>query len=344
MEIVMKKLSDIIPYERNPRKNDDAVQFVRESISHFGFKVPIVIDAYGVIVAGHTRYKAATQLKMKEVPCIVADDLTEEQVKAFRLADNKVSEQAEWDDYLLADELDEILGIDMGIFDFDTDLSFTLEEQHEEDKEKSKERAKNILDLERSQFAGVGKYDIPQIEPVSAEEIGEIKQWIGFNYVLSDPDPDGKAVHFFLDDYQFERLWTNPDKYIEKLRRYRCVLSPDFSPYADMPMATQIFNHYRKHWLAVYLQKNGVRIVPTVRASGDKRSFEWYLDGEPAGGVVCISSMWTSKDVSREHFMTEYNTMMEKLKPEKVFVYGKTFDELKGNIERIPTFAESRWN
>ena len=95
MKIVEKKLDEIKPYENNPRFNDDAVQYVANSIKEFGFKVPIVIDKDNTIVAGHTRYKASLLLGLDKVPCIVADDLNEEQIKAFRLADNKVSEKAE---------------------------------------------------------------------------------------------------------------------------------------------------------------------------------------------------------------------------------------------------------
>ena len=108
MEIINRKVSELIPYDRNPRKNDEAVKYVKASIEQFGFKVPIVIDAQGVIVAGHTRVKAAKELGMKEVPCIVADDLNEEQIRAFRLADNKVGEIAEWDFEKLAQELEAI--------------------------------------------------------------------------------------------------------------------------------------------------------------------------------------------------------------------------------------------
>lgn len=118
MQVVSKKIDELKPYERNPRNNDNAVRYVAESIKQFGFKVPMVIDKDGVIVAGHTRYKAAKELGMKEVPCIVADDLTEEQVKAFRLADNKVSEKASWDFDLLELELSEIDGFDMGDLGF----------------------------------------------------------------------------------------------------------------------------------------------------------------------------------------------------------------------------------
>lgn len=119
MEIVNKRLEEIKPYEKNPRKNDKAVPYVVESIKQFGFKVPIVIDRDGVIVAGHTRYKAAKFLKMDVVPCIIADDLSDEQVKAFRLADNKVGEVATWKDDVLSFELADIIDIDMTNFGFE---------------------------------------------------------------------------------------------------------------------------------------------------------------------------------------------------------------------------------
>lgn len=119
MNIIDKKIDDLTPYENNPRKNDGAVSKVAASIREFGFKVPIVIDRNNVIVCGHTRYKAAADLGMTSVPCIVADDLTDEQIKAFRLADNKVSEFAEWDFDKLVEELTDISDLDMSEFGFD---------------------------------------------------------------------------------------------------------------------------------------------------------------------------------------------------------------------------------
>ena len=122
MQIVEKSLSEIRPYENNPRKNDAAVEYVANSIREFGWKVPIVIDKDGVIIAGHTRYKAAKKLGMKTAPCIMADDLTEDQVKAYRLADNKVGEIAEWDFTALEQELDGI-ELDMSEFGFDDEMN-----------------------------------------------------------------------------------------------------------------------------------------------------------------------------------------------------------------------------
>lgn len=121
MEVKDLKMSDIRPYENNPRFNDDAVEAVANSIQEFGFKQPIVVDSEGVIIVGHTRYKAAQELGLETVPVLVADDLTEDQVKAYRLADNKVGELATWDLGALDIELDEI-EIDMEAFGFDLDL------------------------------------------------------------------------------------------------------------------------------------------------------------------------------------------------------------------------------
>lgn len=143
MEIVNKKIEELKPYVNNPRFNDDAVEYVAKSIKEFGFKVPIILDKNNVIVAGHTRYKASLELGLKEVPCIIADDLNDEQIKAFRLADNKVSEKAQWNYELLDEELQEILGIDMLNFGFtesDINMDFNRIEEVEEvlDKKEAK--------------------------------------------------------------------------------------------------------------------------------------------------------------------------------------------------------------
>ena len=119
MDIIYKDLKELKPYENNPRFNDDAVDKVAESIKEFGFKVPIIIDKNGVIVTGHTRFKASKNLGLEKVPCIIADDLTDEQIKAFRIADNKVSEFSSWDFDLLNEELNGIDDINMKIFGFD---------------------------------------------------------------------------------------------------------------------------------------------------------------------------------------------------------------------------------
>lgn len=121
-QIEVVSMDEIIPYENNPRINDNAIDKVVESISEFGFTNPILLDENNVIIAGHTRYEASKVLGLDEVPCIYLTDLSEEQIKAYRLVDNKTSEFANWDFNALSKELAEIGGsIDMSLFDFPED-------------------------------------------------------------------------------------------------------------------------------------------------------------------------------------------------------------------------------
>lgn len=116
---VIKNIDEIIPYINNPRDNEPAVDAVASSIKNFGFNQPIAIDSKNEIIAGHTRYKAAKKLDLKEVPCVIIDDLTDEEVRAYRLADNKVAEKATWNKELLAEELAGLGNLDMTLFGFD---------------------------------------------------------------------------------------------------------------------------------------------------------------------------------------------------------------------------------
>lgn len=139
MEIVNIAVDKLVPYENNPRNNTEAIQYVANSIKEFGFKVPLVIDSDNVVICGHTRLLAAKQLGLKDVPCVVADDLTDEQIKAFRLADNKVGEIATWDLNKLQLELD-FLDCNMEDFGFigameEPDITDFLEDHENKTKE-----------------------------------------------------------------------------------------------------------------------------------------------------------------------------------------------------------------
>ena len=151
MNIIEKRVKDLKPYEKNPRLNDDAVKYVAESIRNFGFKVPIVIDKDNNIVCGHTRWKACKKLKIDTVPCVVADDLTEEQIRAYRLADNKTAEKASWDIELLDTELAEIETIDMTLLGFDETKN--SEPIDLDDEEPKTDRATKIVHCPKCGFA-----------------------------------------------------------------------------------------------------------------------------------------------------------------------------------------------
>lgn len=151
MKIVNIKLEELKPYEKNPRKNDKAIDFVANSIKEFGFKVPLVVDKNYVIVAGHTRYQASKKLGLTEVPCLIADDLTDEQIKAFRIADNKTNDMAEWDDALLGEELKGLMEdfdmTDFGFGEFEISMLTEDMEPDEYDKDLIKEYSSSADDF-----------------------------------------------------------------------------------------------------------------------------------------------------------------------------------------------------
>ena len=145
MEIVYKSIDELTPYENNPRHNENAVAAVAASIKEFNFKVPLVIDTNGVVVAGHTRLLAARQLGLSAVPCIIADDLTPEQIRAFRLADNKTAELAGWDFAKLEEELAALAAeFDMTAFGFHADSDVDIDDFFKEAGEKKEKEPKTV--------------------------------------------------------------------------------------------------------------------------------------------------------------------------------------------------------
>lgn len=318
MRVIDKSITELVPYAANPRKNKAAVPFVANSIKEFGFKVPIVIDSHNVIVAGHTRYQAAKSLGLTSVPCIVADDLTPQQIKAFRLADNKVSEKSQWDDALLADELAGISDIDMSEFDFELPA---LDIEDEEDGYYGDERertydAYNLTDFEPERAAGF--YQMPIIEKCRSCPT----DLIGFNYMLTTEPRKGLGVHFYVDDYQFERVWNDPEMYCEKLAAFDYVLTPDFSLYTDMPMAMKIWNIYRSRLIGQICQDLGARVIPTL-SWAEEATFQFCFDGIEPGGVVSVSTIGVKRDEEATKIWTRgMDEAIKRLRPSCVLVYG----------------------
>ena len=202
MEIIEMRIGDLIPYENNPRKNYDAVSAVAASIREFGFKVPIIVDKNNVIVAGHTRLKAAKSLGMKTVPVIMADDLTEEQVTAFRLADNKTGELAEWDFSKLEDELAKISEIDMSVFGFELageDESFEIEEDEPPAESAKRCEKGDLWQLGDHLLLCGDSTDAGDVERLMGEEEADLMLTdppYGISVVKSNQVGGGGALHF----------------------------------------------------------------------------------------------------------------------------------------------------
>lgn len=312
------RIDDIIPYERNARHNEKAVPVVADSIREFGLRGQIVLESREnpVIVTGHTRVAACKSLGWDEIPdehIAFCDGLTEEQIKAYRIADNKTGEVATWNKAMLRSEVKGIAKLDMGRFgcDFKSKaLPYGAE--------RFKTNKAYNLDLVSRWDCGRG--GMPVLEPCTAKP-GDL---MGFNYAKSTPDEAkrGKGCHFFIDDYQFERVWTSPAAYLDALKGYACVLTPDFSLYMDMPLPMQIWNLYRSRALGCYWQEQGFEVVPTL-SWAQPETYKWAFDGLPKGSTVAVSTVGVKADP--ECLQTWFDGMeaaMRALKPARVLLYG----------------------
>ena len=178
---------------------------------------------------------------------------------------------------------------------------------------------------------GVGRFDVPNIRPCNIDVSDAVV--IGFNYALTEKNPEDKIVHFFLDDYQFERVWCNPDRYINLLKRFRAVIAPDFSLYTNFPRAVQIFNHYRQHWCAAYWQEAGINVIANPQwCLDDPSCFDWCLDGEPHESLICVSTTGGFRsNLKKQLWLEGWNRIMEELQPSEILLFGKKFPEIEYN-------------
>ena len=197
-------------------------------------------------------------------------------------------------------------------------------------------RLRGHENLEKGFFEGDNTYGIPDIKPEHLN-ISTLSTAVSFNIAMSSKAPETIGCHFFVPDYQFKRLWVSPDKYTAGMLKYKFVCAPDYSLYTDYPQALQIYNHYRKHWLAAYWQDKGQTVIPTI-AWSDERSFDWCFDGEPKEATVAVSSVGTQvHKESKRLFMLGFERMIEELKPKEMLFYGDIPADALQLIEQAKT-------
>lgn len=177
------------------------------------------------------------------------------------------------------------------------------------------------LNLNKFEFETDNKFGIPTI----LKENVKVDKLIPF----IDKDRDGWC-HFFLDDYRFERVWNNPLRYIDLLRQFEGVFSPDFSLYRDWPLAIQIWNTYRNRWCGVFWQMHGIKVIPTISWS-DNRSYEFCFLGVEKGSTVAISTVGVMKNKeSLKFFRKGYDEMIRRIQPEQIIIYGREIEGIEG--------------
>ena len=201
------------------------------------------------------------------------------------------------------------------------------------------DRTNRLYNLQLLKDLTIDENGFPVIHPIS-EVPSEL---IGFNYCMNTR-PDDRYVHFFTDDYQFERVWNNPERYVEPLKKWGGVLSPDFSLYTDMPIPLQAFNVYRSRLIASYLQANGINVIPTLQWS-DFRSFEFSFDGLPQKSILAVSSVGcVRRKESRALFNAGISEAIKRLDPSKILFYGHWIEFEHDGIEIIKFDSkETNW-
>ena len=365
MLVEQVKIKQLKPYPQNAKRHPaEQVAMIAESIQRFGFKQPLVIDRNGVVIIGHGRLQAAKKLGLDSVPCVRADDLTDDEARALRLIDNKVNESP-WDFSAMAAEIEGIT-FDLSPFGMGFDLpdepttgddwgesesadgeGDDAEEFDEDDGEETDERRSSLQhnvfeNQERQQFYAPNYYGFPEMDATQTygDKLLRFCDWKDID------NPEEYIAHFFYDDYKFIAAWKDPDKYLDRLREFKAVISPDFSLYTDFPRALQILSCYRRQWCGAYWQSKGIDVIPDV-IWGDEETFKWCFDGIPVHSVVAVSSVGVTNDTewndkSGDMFRAGYNAMLDRLKPTKIIYYGTPLEGLDGDIIRVPSYYEER--
>lgn len=201
----------------------------------------------------------------------------------------------------------------------------------------------SYLNCSEQIFSGEEKYGIPIIEPVY--EIPYIEKWDMFEIArLAKPQKNipvtfdyrqDYGVHFFQDDHKFDIVFSKPRKHLEKMKLYGCLLSPDFSMYTDFPLAVQIMQHYKKHWVARFWQEQGLTVIPTICWSTQK-SYEFCFEGEPHNSIVAVSDICCCRNPeAKELFQKGYDEMIKRLNPSKVLFFTYRNEKDNGIVHYI---------
>lgn len=188
-------------------------------------------------------------------------------------------------------------------------------------------------------FSVSGKFEIPTIAPVT-----ELKplEWRCFGEYRTLSINPNTGIHFFTDDYRFTSCWRQPLKYADMFAKSGAVMSPDFSMYRDMPLALQLYSHYRKHWLGQFWQTRGAVVIPTISWS-DSASWDFCFDGEPRGGIVAVSTVGVKRDKEAFGlFSAGWSEMLDRLAPKRVIVCGEVFDFMARDVlvEQFGAFTD----
>lgn len=311
----------LIPYQNNAKEHSEKqIKKLAESIREFGFISPVLVDGDYNVIAGHGRLMAARMIGMHKIPCVFIEGLSEDQRRAYILADNRLAEFGKWDMDLVGAELADLDGIDFDISSLEfPDIDFDDGGYYGDERERTNDAYNLGIAHDTDMSEDFWQMPIIKNDGIIPERL------IGFNYAKSSKDK-ATGIHFFIDDYQFERVWNAPQKYIDILKVYDCILSPDFSLYMDMPMPMKIWNVYRSRQIGAYYQGCGLKVVPTI-SWAEPETFCFCFEGIPAGSIVAISTIGVKEHKeSLEVWKSGVDEMLKRIEPQTVLIYGGRLD------------------
>jgi hypothetical protein len=194
----------------------------------------------------------------------------------------------------------------------------------------------------RNKYKSVGMYEFPSVRKDDLD-VSSISLISYSDTCLKDSLPNRqKGVHFFIDDYRFESVYYYPEQSLKKLSQYSFLISPDFSLYAEMPRAIQIYNVFKNRWVAAYWQNKGLKVIPCISWS-DSLSYQYCFDSIEENSIVAIG-MIGCKSGNKLSFLRGYNALIERINPSSIIVFGVPFPEMKGNLINIDYLQSRRIN
>lgn len=324
MKLIKKNIEELKRAKYNPRKtlvpSDKEYQRIKNSIESFGYVEPIIINSDNTIIGGHQRLTVLRDMGYTEVE-VIEVDIDKKKEKALNIALNKITGQ--WDEEKLNDLLLELDsdGFDISLTGFEEmDIDFGFDDGEEKVNERERTNSAYNLELFNPDLCD-GYYQIPIIE--NDNYIPD--DLIGFNYAKTSKEKN-KGIHFYLDDYQFERIWNSPEDYIDILSEYDCILSPDFSLYMDMSMSVKIWNIYRSRLIGQYYQQHGIKVIPTI-SWAEKETYKFCFAGIPEGSIVSVSTIGVkNSNEALKIWKSGMDEMIKRIKPSVILVYGGKLD------------------
>lgn len=318
-------IEDLKPAEYNPRvqlkPGDSEYEKIKKSIQEFGYSDPIVVNKDLTVIGGHQRLSVMKNLGYKEIE-VAQVDLSKSKEKALNIALNKIS--GLWDEAKLNDLFEDLK-------DDSFDLDLTGFDSSEISDLYSDEELLNDEESENARISTYKQYNLQIYDPYDIDGVWQMPiihndqyvpdHMIGFNYAKTSKDFDA-AIHFFVDDYQFERIWKQPEKYNGILSRFEAVLSPDFSLYMNMPLPMKMWSIYRSRCLGNYWQRQGLKVILTL-SWAEPDTYQFCFEGIPKESIVAISTIGVKKnDDAFEIWKNGVDEMIRQIEPSVILCYG----------------------